>query len=416
MIKNNDSFLSATENDFLIVGGGIIGLTLAYELKKRHPSARIVILEKEPLLGRHASGRNSGVLHSGIYYSSDTLKAKVCVSGAQRMKQFAAEHNIPCRQGGKVIVASSANDTSSLDKLMKNARENHIQAERLDEQGVRRIEPHAYAPVGGIYCADTAVIDPQAVLEKLLLLLRDNGVTIRFDEKVVGIDTTRKTVVTSKSQYSYCFFFNCAGAYADVIARRFGLCRDYTLLPFKGIYYKLSHDKDFLVKANIYPVPDLFLPFLGVHFTRDIHGDVYIGPTAIPALGRENYQIFHGINLAECLEIGWLLGNMYFRNIQNFRALVHIEMQKYSKRYFLECARKLVPEVSSDDLLPCSKVGIRPQLVNLRTKKLEMDYILELTNTSLHVLNAISPAFTSAFSFAELLADRFSGITEGRQT
>lgn len=392
--------------DYLVVGGGIIGLTVARELRKRYPAASIALLEKEAALGKHASGRNSGVLHSGIYYDSQTLKARVCAEGARRMKTFAAEHGINCQHSGKVIVATSPQDLPVIDRLLKNAQENGIRAERLDERGIREIEPHAGVYQQGIYCPDTAVIDSKAVLSKLRELLTADGVEIFFQAPVIFIDVTARKVITAAGNFSYGYLFNCAGASADKVAKYFGLGHDYTLLPFKGIYFKLRHDRAHLVRANIYPVPNINQPFLGVHLTRMASGDVYAGPTAIPALGRENYGILQGMRLGESLRIGFEVSKMYLANHQNFRRLVHTELGKYRKKNFFAAARKLMPELNADDLVPSDKVGIRPQLINVREKRLEMDYVIEKTANSLHVLNAISPAFTSSLAFADWIVDQ----------
>lgn len=392
--------------DYLIVGAGIVGLTVARELRKRYPAASIVVLEKERDVGMHASGRNSGVMHSGIYYGSSTLKAKVCSTGAARMRDFAAEHGIAYNRSGKVIIATSEQDLPVVDRLLNNARENGINVGRLDEEGVRRIEPHASPYKAGIYCPDTAVIDSKAVVKKLRELLEQSGVQFKFNSPVTSLDPGSKTVKVPGGSYHYGYLFNCAGASADRVAKLFGLGMDYTLIPFKGIYYKLRSEKRHLVHSNIYPVPDINLPFLGVHLTRVISGDVYVGPTAIPAFGRENYGILKGMEPGESLKIGAELISMYLENQQNFRLLVHTEVRKYLKPYFVDAARQLMKELTADDLVSCDKVGIRPQLVNVKKKSLEMDYIIEQTPTSLHVLNAISPAFTSSLAFAEVLVDR----------
>lgn len=387
--------------DFLIVGAGIVGLAVAHELRQRHPKAAIVILEKEADVGKHASGRNSGVLHSGVYYGSTTLKAKVCARGAARMRAFAEEHGIPCRKSGKVIIATSERDLPTVDKLLRNARDNGVRAERLDERSIREIEPHASPFQAGIHCPDTAVIDSKAVVHRLRDLLQEAGVRFVYEAPVLQASSAAKRVKTPKGDHAFGFLYNCAGAHADRVARHFGLGRDYTLVPFKGIYYKLRPERAHLVRSNIYPVPDIDLPFLGVHLTRVISGEVYAGPTAIPAFGRENYGLVRGMDLGESLTIGRELIGMYLANRQNFRLLVHTEVRKYLKPYFVDAARKLMQELTAEDLIPCHKVGIRPQLVNLRTRALEMDYILERDEHSMHVLNAISPAFTSAFAFAE---------------
>lgn len=392
--------------DYLIVGGGIVGLTVACELRKRYPIASIALLEKEAALGKHASGRNSGVLHSGIYYDSSTLKAKVCAEGARRMKVFAAEHGINCQHSGKVIVATSPQDLPVIERLLKNARENGIRADRLDEQGIHQIEPHAGIYQQGIYCPDTAVIDSKAVLSKLRELLTAKGVEIFLSSPVTSIEVASCKVITPVGKFYYGYLFNCAGASADKVARYYELGLDYTLVPFKGIYFKLRPERAHLVHANIYPVPDINQPFLGVHLTRVASGEVYAGPTAIPALGRENYGTLQGAQLGESLRIGFEIARMYLANHQNFRRLVHTELGKYRKKNFYSAVSKLMPELTYDDLVPSDKVGIRPQLINVREKKLEMDYVIEKTVSSLHVLNAISPAFTSSFAFAELIVDQ----------
>ena len=392
--------------DYLVVGGGIIGLTVARELRKRYPAASIAVLEKEAALGKHASGRNSGVLHSGIYYDSSTLKAKVCAEGARRMKAFAAEHGINCQHSGKVIVATSPQDLPVIDRLLKNAQENGIRAERLDEQGIRQIEPHAGVYQQGIHCPDTAVIDSKAVLSKLRELLTAEGVEIFFNAPVTSVEVVARKVITPVGEFSYGYLFNCAGASADKVAKHYGLGLDYALVPFKGIYFKLRPERAYLVHANIYPVPNINQPFLGVHLTRVASGEVYAGPTAIPALGRENYGILQGAQFGESLRVGFEVTKMYLANHQNFRKLVHTELGKYRKKNFFAAVRKLMPELTYDDLVQSDKVGIRPQLINVREKKLEMDYVIEKSPDSLHVLNAISPAFTSSLAFAEWLVDQ----------
>lgn len=396
--------------DYLIVGGGIVGLTVARELRKRHPAASITVLEKEAELGKHASGRNSGVLHSGIYYDSSTLKAKVCAEGARRMKAFAAEHGINCKHSGKVIVATSEQDLPVIERLLKNARENGIRAERLDADAIRKIEPYAAVYKEGIHCPDTAVIDSKAVLAKLRELLTASSVKIILDAGVTGVDVMARKVSTPAGDFSYDYLFNCAGASADKVAKYYGLGLDYTLVPFKGIYFTLRPERAHLVNANIYPVPDINQPFLGVHLTRVASGEVYAGPTAIPALGRENYGILRGAQLGESLHVGMEITRMYIANHQNFRKLVHTELGKYRKKNFFAAVRKLMPELTSDDLVHSNKVGIRPQLINVREKKLEMDYVIEKSPDSLHVLNAISPAFTSSLAFAEWIVDQAQAV------
>jgi L-2-hydroxyglutarate oxidase LhgO len=392
--------------DCVIVGAGIVGLSTAQELLKRHPNLTIAIVEKEERAGVHASGRNSGVMHCGIYYGADTLKAKVCAAGAARIRDFAIEHNINYDRSGKLVLATSVAQLPTVERLLKNARDNGIAAESITAEQAAKIEPYAAPAVAAIYCPDTAVIDSATVVKKLAALLAEHGVQFFYNAPVTRVDTARKTLRTSQGDITYGYLFNCAGAHADTLARQFGLAGDYVLVPFKGIYWKLSADANPKVRANIYPVPDTSLPFLGVHLTRVISGDVYLGPTAIPALGRENYHGLHGINAKETAGILAMLSGMYLRNENSFRRLSHMELAKYTKRSFYRTARKLMPSLTMDDMIPTQKAGIRPQLVNRTTRKLEMDYIFESTPDSLHVLNTISPAFTSAFAFAEMIVDR----------
>lgn len=395
--------------DFVVVGAGIVGLAVANEILLRQPTSRVAVLEKEHGLGQHASGRNSGVLHCGIYYAGDTVKAQVCAKGGRRMMEFAQKHSIPFEKNGKVILATSAGDMATVDRLLRNAAENGICAYKIDDAELREVEPYAAHAEAAIYCPDTAVIDSRAVLEQLRSLLSQQGVDFFWDCEVQApLDGNR--LKTSKGIFSFGFLFNCAGAYADTLAKKFGLAGDLALIPFKGIYWKLSEKANHLVRSNIYPAPDVSLPFLGVHLTRVINGDVYVGPTAIPALGRENYGVLQGARIGEAAGILGRLAGMYLRNSNNFRTLAHVELSKYSKANFLSAAQRLVPSLVEGDLVHTPKAGIRPQLINVRTHSLEMDYIFEQTDSSIHVLNSISPAFTSSLAFAEMIVDRSNTV------
>lgn len=394
-------------HDFLIIGAGIVGLSIAREIKAREPDASIRILEKESRLGVHASGRNSGVLHTGIYYPPDTLKAKLCKAGADAMFVYAVANHIPVRRDGKVIVATSEENASGLNKLMANAEANGIRAKRVNSDEIRQIEPHARSEFGGIYCQDTAVIDSLQVLETLRSQLTEQGVIIDTGQMLTSIDDEQRLAFTQNRKYSYGRLINAAGAYADQVARFAGVGQHYQLVPFKGLYYKLAPEMSSLVRSSIYPVPDPAQPFLGIHFTRSINNEVYIGPTAIPALGRENYGVLGGASPIEALTIGVQLARLYASNPQNFRNLVHREIPHYRKASFIAAASRLVDRLEPAWVKHSPKVGIRPQLINTRDLRLEMDFVIELGSHSIHVLNAISPAFTSAFAFAEWIVNRF---------
>lgn len=394
--------------DYVVVGAGIVGLAIARELRKRHPHADILIFEKEAQAGRHASTRNSGVLHSGIYYPPQSLKAKVCSRGAELMKRFARDHRVALTELGKVIVATSDDEIPALEKLIRNARENNIVIEELDEAGIRKYEPHA-AGKRGVMIPSTAVIDSTQVIEALVRQLKAERVEFYFEQGVSMISPKEHELRARNLTCRFRYLVNAAGAHADRVAEFFGCGQNYVLVPFKGIYYQLRLERASLIRSNLYPVPDSSVPFLGIHFTKMPSGEVHVGPTAIPALGRENYGVLQGFDWAESMKIFPPLLKLYFGKDPKFKTLVHSEVMNYFKACFYARARKLIPELRQDDLIPFEKTGIRPQLIRRDTHELEMDYVIEQTENSIHILNAISPAFTSSFAFAELVVDRLEG-------
>jgi (S)-2-hydroxyglutarate dehydrogenase len=238
--------------------------------------------------------------------------------------------------------------------------------------------------------------------------MKGEKVKVHFEERVESIDES--TVLTDKGKYGFGHLVNCAGAYADKIAKQFGIASEYTMLPFKGLYYKLSPDSGIRLNGLVYPVPDLNVPFLGVHTVKGIDGTNYFGPTAIPAFGRENYQGIEGVRIGEALDTSWQVFQQYLRNQQGFRNYAHAEAFRFFKSRFAEAAKKLIPDLDKKYLLKCSKVGIRGQLLNKRTHELMMDFLVQNAKNSTHVLNIVSPGFTSSFSFAKYIAD----MTEGK--
>lgn len=393
--------------DRLIVGGGVVGLTLAKTIKERE-GGNILILEKEDQLGAHASGRNSGVLHAGLYYKPETLKAKLCVKGSRMMKEYCREHDLPLKTLGKVVVPHDQSDKSAIEKMMSYGKANGVPLELLDQKGLKEREPAISEDIDqGIYSPSTAIVNPKVVLERLSTQLQDSGVTINRGERVTSIDPQEKKVVTTKGTYNYGHLVNCAGAYADRISHQFGVGKQFRMLPFKGLYYKLSPVSPIKITGNIYPVPDLRVPFLGVHFTKSVGGDVYVGPTAIPALGREHYRGMEGIRLGDSLQICRALTGQFIANHNGFRTLVRQELPKLSKSGFFKAAQKLAPQLKPEHLLSCEKVGIRAQLYDTKTGLLEMDFNVERGPDSTHVLNAVSPAFTCSLSFADYVYQEY---------
>lgn len=394
--------MSTERADVVIVGGGIVGLTIARELVARGVRD-LVVLEKEPTLGRHASGRNSGVLHAGIYYAPDSRKARTCLAGNLAMRAYCEEKGLPLLACGKVIVAREEAEVPVLDELARRATANGARVEMLDEKGLAAVEPSARTVTRALWSRMTAVVDPRAVLASLHADLTGTGrVRIRTGVEVLGAGA-KGVLRTSAGDLSYGRLVNAAGAHCDRVARFFGVGEHYRLIPFKGIYRKLRPGARLTVNGNIYPVPDPRNPFLGVHFTRSVHGDVYLGPTAIPAFGRENYGILAGVD-RDAPRIAFEDAVLFFRNA-GFRSVALSEPRKYVPAFLHRDAARLVRGFDPAEVEAADKVGIRPQLVDWRTKELLMDFLVERAGDTLHVLNPISPAFTSSMALARQIAE-----------
>jgi L-2-hydroxyglutarate oxidase len=392
--------MSKTNAEVLIVGGGIIGLTIARELSQKGYKD-IVIIDKETDLGKHASGRNSGVLHAGIYYAPDSLKARSCLNGNFLMRTYCKEKELPILENGKVIVTRSETEIPALEELYRRALANGAKVDMVSEQELSDLEPNARTVQQAIYSHHTAVVDPKKVVLSLEKDLAASG-KVKFLRSCVflGIKGS-STALASCGEIEFKRFINAAGAHCDRVARAFHLASNLRMIPFKGIYKKLIKDKTHLVRGNIYPVPDIRNPFLGIHFTRSVHGEVYLGPTAIPALGRENYGILAGID-AEAFSI-------LFRFCANpkFRDVALREPKKYLTPFFFNGASKLVKKLDPKDIEPADKVGIRAQLVDWDKKELVLDFLVEKQGESVHILNPVSPAFTSSMDLARTIVQDY---------
>jgi L-2-hydroxyglutarate oxidase LhgO len=391
--------------DVVVVGAGIVGLSIARELLERG-KGDVVVLEKEAGLGAHASGRNSGVLHAGVYYAPDSRKARTCLAGNRLMKAYCRARGLPLLECGKVIVARDASELPALDELFRRATANGARVEMVDARRLAEIEPAARTVDRALHSLDTAVVDPRAVLARLRSDLEESGrVRILTGVEVEGPDGPA-AVRTTAGTFGYGMLVNAAGAHCDVVARRFGVGTHYRLIPFKGLYRKLRAGARLRVHGNIYPVPDPRNPFLGVHFTRSVHGDVYLGPTAIPAFGRENYGIVRGVD-RDGFRIAWEDLVLFLRN-PGFRTVALSEPRKYLPAFLHRDAARLVHGFDPAEVEPADKVGIRPQLVDWRTKELVMDFVVQREGAAVHVLNPISPAFTSSMELArQIVAEHF---------
>ena len=372
--------------DYLIVGAGIIGMTIAYELLAKKPGIKIAIIDKEEDVAKHASGRNSGVLHAGFYYSADSLKAKLTVDGNKLMKSFCQNNDIYVNNTQKVVVVKDASELDGIYELQKRAEVNGVETKILSEEEVKQIDPNIKTYKKALYSPTTASVDPKEVCFTLRDVLKEKGVEFYFNTGFKRCDL------------KYEYLINSAGAYADKIAKQFNCAQDYTMLPFKGIYLKYMENKT-AIKTNIYPVPNLNNPFLGVHYTITVDGSIKIGPTAIPAFWRENYKGFTNFNLNEMLEVIYYEIKLFLLNSFNFRSLAITEMKNYNRKSFIQKAKAMVTTIG-DDFKPMP-AGIRSQLLNTKTNELVQDFVVEHAEKSTHVLNAVSPAFTCSFAFAK---------------
>ncbi len=388
------------EADFVIVGAGIIGLSIARELAGRYAGARIVILEKENEVAFHASGRNSGVLHAGFYYSADSLKARFTRTGNRLLTEYCLEHGLLINRCGKVVVACDESEVAGIHELKRRGDNNGVSLTLIDPKELAEIEPNAQTVEAALFSPTTSTIDPVQVCRHIASRFPAN-VEILFGQRAAG--RAPGAVLTDRERIGYRYLFNAAGLYADRVARHFGAARGVTMIPFKGLYLRYRDDE--VLRRHVYPVPNLRNPFLGVHFTKAVDGHVTIGPTAIPAFWRENYTGVARFNALECAEILSREAKLFLLNRFNFRQLALEEMRKYRRRYFISQAAKLVRRLDPDRFCGSMRPGIRAQLLDTAAGKLVMDFLIEHAEASTHVLNAVSPAFTSAFSFAGHIVD-----------
>jgi L-2-hydroxyglutarate oxidase LhgO len=389
-------------SDFLVIGGGIIGISVARELKRRYADSRVTVIEKENRLGEHASGRNSGVLHAGFYYTADSLKARFTRDGNVELTRFCDERGIPLNRCGKLVVAQNETEHAGLDELLRRGQANGVALEAIDEKTAREIEPRAITYGRAVFSPSTSSVNPTQVLSFMEKEARAEG--IRIDFGVAYRERIGNGVRTSAGEYEAGYVVNAAGLYADHVARGFGFSRNYRILPFKGLYLYSSEPAGAL-RTNIYPVPDLRHPFLGVHFTVTADAHVKIGPTAIPAFWREQYQGLGNFRPSEVLDIALRQMGLAVSSGFDFMKLAWEEIRKYSRARMVSLASALAKGVRIEHYRQWGKPGIRAQLLDIRNKKLEMDFVFEGDNRSFHILNAVSPGFTCCLPFSRFVCD-----------
>ena len=393
-------------SDICIIGAGMVGLSLANQINERFPNLSITILDKEPRVGMHTSGRNSGVLHAGIYYEPGSAKAKVCVEGARRLKEWCKREDLPIIECGKVITPQKQELDSQLEVLLKRGIANGAKVELIDRTQFNKIVPDGYTSTGrAIWSPETCVVNPLLVVNRLKDKLEKKGISFQFFEKDWRLNKDKRAInLSNGTQLHFDFAFNCAGLQADRVAHKFGVGEQYTMLPFKGAYWQLKKNAPFKFNTNLYPVPDLEVPFLGVHVTPGFGGKIYLGPTATPALGRENYQGIKHIEPRVAAEFAYHMSAQMFID-KKMRHYILDQALEWLPHRFLAAARSIIPNLSMDHIEKSPKVGIRPQLYDLNQKCLVQDFIVIEETSSSHIVNAISPAFTASFAFADNILD-----------
>jgi (S)-2-hydroxyglutarate dehydrogenase len=384
-------------HDFVVIGGGIIGLATGMRLVEQFPRKSVLLLEKERGICAHQSGRNSGVIHSGIYYRPGSLKARMCRTGNASVVDFCRKNDVRYRICGKLIVATSAKELAELEKLFQRGTENGIQPEKIGPEKVKEIEPHATG-LAALWVPGTGIVNFAEVAEKYVEKIKESLGELRFNARVERISSKNgvHVVQTTAGDFEGRFLINCAGLYSDHVARLDGVEPAAKIIPFRGEYYELKPEKRYLVKGLVYPVPNPDFPFLGVHCTRMIDGAVHLGPNAVLAFKREGYQKtdFHAGELVEILGYAgfWKLA---LRNLgEGAREMV----RSFSKAAFVRSLQRLVPSIEKEDIVPCA-AGVRAQAVSPDGQMID-DFLIVRSHKAIHVCNAPSPAATASLEIA----------------
>ena len=396
----------ANAHDVVVIGGGIVGMSTAYAITRAAPGTRVVVLEKEAGPARHQTGRNSGVIHSGIYYRPGSLKARYAVRGAAEMIKFCAEYDLPHEVTGKLIVATGREELPRLHALVQRGRENGIPVRELVPGQLAEYEPHVTG-LAAIHVGTTGICDFGAVAAALARLATDAGAEIRYGAEVRSITRRADGVVVGVTgadgrEVRAKILVNCAGLHCDRIARLAGDDPGMRIVPFRGEYYELVPSRADLVRGLVYPVPDPAFPFLGVHLTRGVHGGVHIGPNAVPALAREGYRR-RTVRLRDLAGTAAFPGTWRIAR-DHWRYEVDEIRRSLSRRAFTRAVRRLLPDVRPEDLIPAPS-GVRAQAV-LRDGTLADDFLLTGSGTCVHVLNAPSPAATASLPIGREVARR----------
>lgn len=388
--------------DIIFIGGGIVGTASALKLLEKK-QLRILLLEAEDSLAKHQTGNNSGVIHSGLYYKPGSLKALNCTHGREMLYRFCEEHSIPHERCGKIVVATDESELPQLNMLEGRGIENGLQGiKRLSKEEIKEFEPHANG-IEALYVPQTGIVDYTAVTNKYAKLIIKIGGDIKLNSKAVSIKVNCNQIVvqTEEDEFKSKYLVNCGGLYSDKIAKMSGVNPDVKIIPFRGEYYELKKERQHLVKNLIYPVPDPQFPFLGVHFTRMIHGGVEAGPNAVLAFKRTGYKKTD-IDISQIAEM--LLYPGFWKMARKHYKMGWEEFKRsFSKKLFVKSLQKLIPELTEDDIVP-GGAGVRAQALD-RNGKLLDDFRIIQTDKMIHVLNAPSPAATASLSIGNTISD-----------
>ncbi len=391
------------KTDLLVIGGGVIGLNIALAFQRRYPQQKVVLLEKEAQFGAHASGRNSGVLHAGFYYTADSLKARFTREGNRLLTEYCTERGLRINRCGKLVVTQNEAELETLDVLLQRGKAGGVTMHELTEREAHDIEPRAKTFQRALFSPTTSSVDPQEVVESMANDAKDIGIEILTGTAYLG--RKGQEIRTTQGKILAGYVINAAGLYADKVAQDFGFSEHYRIIPFKGLYL-YSDEPVGALRTHIYPVPDLRNPFLGVHFTLTADGHIKVGPTAIPAFWREHYKGFENFNAPELFEITMRELGLMLNNDFGFRKLAVTELSKYYRPRMVKLASSLLSGVDNKTYRRWGRPGIRAQLFDLRNRRLEQDFCFEGDQNSFHVLNAVSPAFTCSIPFCEYLIDQ----------
>src|ERR671924_460349 len=398
----------ASQYDVTIIGGGILGLATALKLLGAHRNLRLLILEKEAQLARHQTGNNSGVIHSGLYYRPGSLKAQSCVTGRKELIAFCDKTSVPYEICGKVVVATSQEELPRLEELHRRGIANGLKGlEIIGPERLKELEPHAIG-IKGLYVPETGIIDYKKVADAYAEHVRNAGGDIRLSQKVVGIlDLPAEIVLqTSGGDYRTKYLINCCGLQSDLVAKMMrassaGEQEEHRIIPFRGEYYKIAPQRQFLVRNLIYPVPDPTFPFLGVHFTRMTKGGVEAGPNAVLAYAREGYR-HTNVNVKDLWQTVsfrgfWAMTGKYWRT--GFGELY----RSLSKTAFVRALQKLLPEIRESDLVP-GGAGVRAQAVSASGALVD-DFVIKQSPRAIHILNAPSPGATASLAIGQAITE-----------